>query len=89
MIVGSRRKQRGALRTHDSAGEAPPRQNTRERWVGHRKTAAASTERLAGGRGEHNEGTSETQHKKGRTDVSITGMRSGDTQICRKYLPLA
>ena len=24
MIVGSRRKQRGALRTHDSAGEAPP-----------------------------------------------------------------
>ena len=25
MIVGSRRKQRGALRTHDSAGEAPPR----------------------------------------------------------------
>ena len=24
---------------------------------------------LAGGRGEHNEGTSETQHKKGRTDV--------------------
>ena len=24
MIVGSRRKQRGALRTHDSAGETPP-----------------------------------------------------------------
>ena len=24
MIVGSRRKQRGALRTHDSAGDAPP-----------------------------------------------------------------
>ena len=28
--------QRGAPRTHDSAGETPPaRQNTRERWVGH------------------------------------------------------
>ena len=71
-----------------------PRQNTRERWVGHRKTARPpATERLAGGRGEHNEGTSETQHTRKGTHqvcrVHLTGMRSGDTHTSAECLPLA
>ena len=47
MIVGSRRKQRGALRTHDSAGEAPPQTKHKGEVGGSQKTAAAS-DRLAG-----------------------------------------
>ena len=61
---------------------SPDKTQGRGGWVTERLRPPA-TERLAGGRGEHNEGTSETQHKKGRTHVSITGMRSGDTHICR------
>ena len=42
MIVGSRRKQRGALRTHDSAGETPPQTEHKGEVGGSQKTAAAS-----------------------------------------------
>ena len=47
---------------------SPDKTQGRGGWVTERLRPPA-TERLAGGRGEHNEGTSETQHKKGRADV--------------------
>ena len=74
MIVRSRRKQRGALRTHDSAGEAPPQTDTRERWVQPRQ-------RLSQSRWRTGEDTTKGRPRQLlRRDVrtSITGMRSGD-----------
>ena len=46
MIVGSRRKQRGALRTHDSAGEAPPARACAAQCLG-RERGSGSAQRGA------------------------------------------
>ena len=48
MIVGSRRKQRGALRTHDSAGEAPPQTKHKGEVGGSQNTAPRRSERRVG-----------------------------------------
>ena len=87
MIVGSRRKQRGALRTHDSAGEKPlPPVLAQRSLLLHRELRPPATEpvSLADG-GEHNEGPSETQSLRRDVRTSITGMRSGD--MSAEYLP--
>ena len=64
MIVGSRRKQRGALRTHDSAGEAPPQTKHKGEVGGSQKDCGRQQLSVSLADGENtNEGTSETQHK--------------------------
>ena len=60
MIVGSRRKQRGAQRTHDSAGEAPPQTNKtqgRGGWV----TENCGRQRLSQSRWRTGEDTSKLE----------------------------
>jgi len=62
MIVGSRRKQRGALRTHDSAEEAPPQTKHKGEMGGSQKNCGRQRLSVSLADGERNTKRDVTQY---------------------------